>query len=142
MLLLVLPEKGEALMAIARKVGFFQGLRYHGGIPMVAWMLHRISGIGMLAFVGLHVTSSFLTQQFGSNVGVGFNTIYESWAFQILIIFFVLFHVLNGLRIAVLDIWPQFLTYEREALWLQLFVFAPVYVLAVFFLVQHGLSGG
>jgi succinate dehydrogenase / fumarate reductase cytochrome b subunit len=129
-------------MALNRKVGFFQGLKYQGGGPMLAWMLHRITGLGILAFVGLHVISSFFMQQTGSDIATFINTIYEHWAFQIFVAFFVLFHALNGLRIAILDIWPKFLTYQREALWLQFSIFVPVYGLTVFLLVRNSLAGG
>ena len=129
-------------MALNRKVGFFQGLKYQGGGPMLSWMLHRITGLGILAFVGLHVISSFFMQQTGSNLAAFINTIYEHWASQIFVAFFVLFHALNGLRIAILDIWPKFLTYQREALWLQFSIFVPVYGLTVFFLIQQSLAGG
>jgi succinate dehydrogenase / fumarate reductase cytochrome b subunit len=129
-------------MALDRKVGFFQGLKYQGGGPMVAWMLHRITGVGILVVVGVHVLSSFFMQQTGSNAATLINTIYEHWAFQVVVAFFVLFHSLNGLRISILDIWPKLLNYQREALWLQWFIFVPVYGLIVFVLVQHGLAGG
>jgi succinate dehydrogenase / fumarate reductase cytochrome b subunit len=108
---------------------------------MLAWMLHRITGVGILVFVGMHVFASFLMQQFGSDFATNMNIVYESWAFQIVISFFVIFHALNGLRIVALDVWPQFLKYQREALWLEWLVFAPVYGLAVYFLVQKALTG-
>ncbi len=79
-------------------------------------------------------------QQTGSDLATLINTIYESWIFQIVVIFIVLFHALNGLRIAFLDIWPQYLVYQREALWLQWFIFVPVYGLTVFILIQHALA--
>jgi succinate dehydrogenase / fumarate reductase cytochrome b subunit len=129
-------------MALNRKVGFFQGLKYQGGGPMLAWMLHRITGLGILAFVGLHVLSSFFMQQMGSDVATFINSIYEHWVFQIFVAFFVLFHALNGLRIAILDIWPKFLTYQREALWLQWSIFVPVYCLTIYVLIQRSLAGG
>jgi len=129
-------------MALNRKVGFFQGLRYQGGGPMFTWMLHRITGVAILVFVGLHVISSFFMQQTGSEAATFINSIYENWIFQIFVAFFVLFHALNGLRIAVLDLWPRFLTYQREALWLEWTIFVPVYGLTVFILVQHSLAGG
>lgn len=109
---------------------------------MLAWMLHRITGVGILVFVGLHVFSSFFMQQVGSDLATSLNTIYESWIFQIIIAFFVLFHVLNGLRIAILDIWPKFLMYQREVLWLQWFIFVPLYGLTIFILIQRSISGG
>lgn len=109
---------------------------------MVVWMLHRITGIGILLFVGLHVLASFFMQQVGSDWAIALNTIYEAWYFQIIVIFFVIFHALNGLRIAMLDLFPQFLQYEREAIWLQFGVFVPVYALTIFILIRNAFLGG
>ena len=128
-------------MALRGSVGFYQGLRYRGGSPMVTWMLHRITGFAILVFVGTHVFASFFMQQIGADWATAINTVYESWIFQLFIVFFVLFHALNGLRIALLDVWPQFLQYEREALWLQLCIFFPVYALTAFMIIRNGLSG-
>lgn len=129
-------------MSLKRRVGFFQGLKYQGGGPMLAWMLHRITGVSIILFVGLHVTSSFFMQQFGSDWAIFLNTIYESWIFQIYIVFCVLFHALNGLRIALLDLWPKLQQYQREALWLEVAILTPVYALTVFILVQKAIVGG
>lgn len=128
-------------MTVGRSVPFFAGLKYQGGGPMIAWMLHRITGVGILLFVGLHVLASFFMQQMGSDLAIVVNTIYESWYFQLVVVFVVIFHALNGLRILALDIWPQFLQYQREALWLEWLVFIPVYGLTAFFIVQRGLAG-
>jgi succinate dehydrogenase / fumarate reductase, cytochrome b subunit len=129
-------------MGLNRRVNFFTGLRYQGGGPMLAWMLHRITGLGILFFVGLHVLASFFMQQTAADWAIWVNTIYEYWIFQMFVVFFVIFHALNGLRIAVLDIWPQFLQYQREAIWLEWFVIVPVYGLTVFVIVTRALSGG
>ena len=125
-----------------RNVSYYQGLRYRGGGPMLAWILHRITGLCILLFVGMHVIASFFMQQFGSDIALWINQIYESWIFQILVIFIVFFHTLGGLRIAVLDLWPKFLIYERELIWLQWLIFSPIYGLAIYILVQHALKGG
>jgi succinate dehydrogenase / fumarate reductase cytochrome b subunit len=126
-------------MSLKRKVGFFQGLKYRGKGPMWAWILHRITGLSIILFVGLHVFASFFMQQFGSDIATSFNIVYESWIFQILVIFIVIFHALNGFRIAVLDIWPELLVYQREALWLQWLVFIPIYGLTIFILIQNNI---
>jgi succinate dehydrogenase / fumarate reductase cytochrome b subunit len=81
-------------------------------------------------------------QQTGSDLGTTFNIIYESWIFQIIVIFIVIFHGLNGLRIIILDVWPSALRFQREALWLQWVIFVPVYGLTIFILVYTGLIGG
>ena len=36
-----------------------QALGYRGGQPMTAWLLHRISGIGIVLFVSMHVFAAF-----------------------------------------------------------------------------------
>jgi succinate dehydrogenase / fumarate reductase cytochrome b subunit len=128
-------------MSLSGKVGFFKGLKYQGGIPMITWMLHRITGVGILLFVSIHVISSFFMQQLGSDLATNINIIYESWIFQIVIIFFVIFHALNGLRIAALDLWPRLQSYQHEVLWLEWLVIAPVYGLTIFVLIQNGLIG-
>jgi succinate dehydrogenase / fumarate reductase cytochrome b subunit len=128
-------------MAFGKTIGL-QGLTYKGGGPMLAWLLHRITGLGIVIFVGTHVISSFTMQQFGSDLGTSVNVIYEDWRFQIFVYFCALFHGLNGLRIILLDIWPRFLKYQREAIWLQWLIFIPIYSLAVFIMIQRALSGG
>ena len=129
-------------MSLKRNVGAVQGLAYRGGSPMIAWVLHRISGLGILIFVGFHVIASFFMQQTGSDLATSINIIYESWAFQIVIAFFVLFHALNGLRIVIQDFYPRAQMYQHELLWLQWIIFIPVYGLTVFFLIQRGLGSG
>ena len=128
-------------MVLKRNVGLMEGLRYQGKGPMLAWMLHRISGLGIVLFVALHILASFLSQQFGSDLGVFINTIYENWIFQIFIFFCALFHAINGLRIVLLDLWPKLLEYQREAIWLEWFIFLPVFGMAVLILVRSGLGG-
>ena len=109
---------------------------------MLAWILHRITGLSILFFVGLHVIASFFLQQMGSNWAIAVNTVYESWIFQIFVVFFVLFHAINGFRIIILDFWPKFLQYQREALWLEWLIFLPIYTLTVFIIIRRGLGGG
>jgi len=108
---------------------------------MWAWILHRFTGLSIAVFVGLHIIAGFLTQQFGSDAGIFINTIYENWIFQIFIFFCALFHVINGLRVIILDIWPALIEYQQEAIWLEWLVFLPIFGLAVFIIVTTGLSG-
>jgi succinate dehydrogenase / fumarate reductase cytochrome b subunit len=105
-------------------------------------MLHRLTGVAMLLFVSIHVISSFFMQQTGSELAAAINSVYESWIFQIFITFIVIFHALNGLRIAILDVWPKLQAYQRQALWVQGIVFTPVYGLTAGVLIQRALAGG
>ena len=69
-------------MALSRKVSLSAGAKYKGGGPMLAWVLHRISGLSIIIFVATHVIASFLTQQFGSDLGISINIVYQSLYFQ------------------------------------------------------------
>jgi len=130
-------------MALKRNVGL-AGAKYKGGGPMLAWALHRISGLAIVIFISLHILASFSQHQLGSNLGTTINIIYESIYFQIFIVFVVLFHALNGLRIILQDTWPKLQEYQRELIWLQWIIFIPTYGLTIFMMIMaaRSLSGG
>ncbi len=129
-------------MGLKRNVSLAEGLRYRGKGPMLTFILHRIGGLSMVVFVGLHILASFLQSQPGSaQVGIFMNRIYENWIFQIFIFFGALFHLINGLRITILDLWPKLIEHQREAIWLEWFVFLPVYGLAVLVIMRTALGG-
>jgi succinate dehydrogenase / fumarate reductase cytochrome b subunit len=128
-------------MALSRKVDLMAGAKYKGGGPMLAWILHRISGLSIIIFVALHVIASFLTQQLGSDLGISLNIIYQSIYFQLFIVFCALFHGVNGLRIIVLDVWPRLIRYQRESTWLEWFVVLPIFILTAFIMIQRHLAG-
>jgi succinate dehydrogenase / fumarate reductase cytochrome b subunit len=131
----------EETMALSRKVGLLAGAKYKGGGPMLAWILHRISGLSIIIFVALHIIASFLTQQLGSDLGISINIIYQSIYFQLYIIFCALFHGVNGLRIIILDIWPRLIRYQKESTWLEWFVILPLYALTAFIMIRRFLEG-
>ena len=129
-------------MGLKRNVGLMEGLRYQGKGPMLTYILHRIGGLGILIFVSLHVLASFLSNQaWGSSAGIFINTIYEHWLFQIVIFFFVLFHVINGLRITILDLLPKLIEFQREAIWVEWCVFIPLYSIVLYVIIRGGLGG-
>jgi len=123
------------------RVNFISGLRYRGGTPMWVWMLHRISGVGMIVFISTHVIAGFLTHVIGNDAGITINTVYESIYFQVFIYFCVVFHTLNGARILVLDSFPKMLEYQREVIWLQWLIFIPAYGLMVFIMLTRAING-
>jgi succinate dehydrogenase / fumarate reductase cytochrome b subunit len=123
-------------MGLKRNVSLKDALRYQGNGPMLTYFLHRIGGLGMVTFVGLHVLASFM----GGTVGRSINIIYENWVFQIVIFFLVLFHMINGLRIIILDLWPKLIEHQREAIWLEWMVFLPVYGMAAYVIVSTALG--
>ena len=124
-------------MGLKRDVSLKDALRYQGKGPMLTYILHRVGGLGMVTFVGLHVLASFV----GGRVGSSINLIYENWVFQIFIFFCVLFHIINGLRIIILDLWPKLIEHQSEAIWLEWMVFLPIYGMAVYVILSTALGG-
>jgi len=129
-------------MGLKRNVSLAHALRYQGKGPMLTFILHRIGGLSMVIFVGLHVLASFLQNRPASaQAGIFINSIYENWIFQIFIFFGALFHIINGLRITLLDLWPKLIEHQREAIWLEWLVFLPIYAMAVLVIVRSALGG-
>jgi succinate dehydrogenase / fumarate reductase cytochrome b subunit len=94
-------------------------LRYRGREGMLAWAFHRISGIGIFAFVVLHVLDIYLV---GGNPELYDEVLafYASIPGRILEVVLgaaLLYHALNGLRIIIIDLWPRMTVYQRALWW-------------------------
>lgn len=121
-------------MSKLARVTLPQALGYRGGQPMLAWLLHRISGIGIVLFVTMHVLAAFFIYSVESASATGavaqfLTDLYEGLPMQIFILFAVLYHALNGLRIVILDMWPGLMRFNREAMWVQWALFLPAFFL-------------
>jgi succinate dehydrogenase / fumarate reductase, cytochrome b subunit len=128
-------------MAYGKYTGL-KGWLYRGSTPYYGFALHRLTAMGIILFVGIHVAASFSMQQALGTWGTTINIIYESWWFQIFVVFCVLFHTLNGMRVVILDIWPKLLKYSREAVYLEWAIFIPIYALTVFLIIKSAFSAG
>ncbi|MBP8164800.1 MAG: hypothetical protein KAX86_05135 [Anaerolineales bacterium] len=110
-----------------RNVPLSTALGYKGQGPFLTFILHRIGGAGMAIFVTIHVLATFVEKQ-GWAIGDFINDIYMSPPFQIFILFCVLFHVINGLRISILDLFPQkLIPYHRQAIMIEWVVFIVIF---------------
>lgn len=124
-------------MGLKRNVSLPAGLRYRGPTGYLTFILHRIGGLGMAAFITVHILASFL----GGKIGTEINQIYENWIFQAVVFFCVLFHAVNGLRITLLDLFPRLLEHQKEAIWLEWALFLPLYGLSLYVILRTGLGG-
>jgi succinate dehydrogenase / fumarate reductase, cytochrome b subunit len=102
-------------------------LQYRGGEGMLAWALHRISGVAIWAFILLHVLDIWLV---GANKDL-YNEVLDLYASPIgrigetLVGAGLLYHALNGLRIIVMDFWPATTVWHKQlwyACWVVFFV--------------------
>lgn len=102
-----------------RATSFFAALRYRGREGMWTWIIHRVSGLGILLFLIIHVVETATVIYF-PDVYDDFLTAYKSPLFRVaeLVIFFgVLYHAINGLRIILQDFWPYAMQRQRELAW-------------------------
>jgi succinate dehydrogenase / fumarate reductase cytochrome b subunit len=104
-----------------------EGLRYGGGIGQWSWLLHRVTGLGILLYLFAHITDTFFVvinpawydhtmHLYGGEIS-GHYFWPVRWAFRIGelgLIACVLFHSLNGLRVILFDFWPKGARYQRE----------------------------
>lgn len=104
------------------------GLRYDGGLGQRAWLVHRITGIGIALFLLIHIVDTFIVVAYPrlydhtvSIYGGVFNGSYFwplRWAFRVGelgLIACVVFHAVNGVRIIAFDFWPA-LSQRRQAI--------------------------
>jgi succinate dehydrogenase / fumarate reductase cytochrome b subunit len=80
-----------------------------------AWLLHRVTGLGVLAFLCLHVVDTSLLLRGEAAYNHLIKSVYQAWWFQpaeIALGGALLFHALNGLRIILIDFWEEGVRYE------------------------------
>lgn len=128
-------------------------VRYRGREGQWSFLLHRITGLGVLLFLGIHILDT-ATVYFFPSLYNEVIAIYRSTVFgvlEIVLIFCLFFHGVNGLRIAYLDLVKPILwspESERKssmiALIITLVIFIPSAVVMLRNLLVHnfGLFGG
>jgi succinate dehydrogenase / fumarate reductase, cytochrome b subunit len=89
---------------------------YRGQSGMWLWVLHRLTGIGVLAFLFLHIVDTYLVA-FGPVYYNELVFLYHQPAFrflQVLLIGAVLYHAINGTRVIILDFWEKGINYHKQ----------------------------
>jgi succinate dehydrogenase / fumarate reductase cytochrome b subunit len=105
---------------------------YRGQSGHWSWLLHRITGLGVLLFLLVHIVDITL-------IGFGPKVYNDSIAIfslpfvrvvSLALIASVLYHAFNGVRIIIVDFWPNGYKYQRAlfytALALSIICFIPM----------------
>ena len=96
----------------------------------MAGLLHRITGIGVFAFLALHIIDIWL-------IGLGpepFNSFKAFFhlpaarVFHLFLFFGLLFHAINGVRIILLDFWPAFSGFRRDSVYITLIICLLIFI--------------
>jgi succinate dehydrogenase / fumarate reductase cytochrome b subunit len=106
-------------------------------------MLHRVTGLGVVLFLMLHVFDIFLMAA-GEDVFETFLDLYTAAPFRLLeagLIASVIYHALNGARVIIVDFWPQYGRYQDQ-MWRVVMVLASVLSIpAVFITIRPIFTG-
>lgn len=111
---------------------------------MLSWALHRLTGLGVLLFLFLHIIDIFLVG-YGPELFDDLLFIYHHPAFvigQLALIASVYYHAANGIRILLIDFWSNGYKYERQMFWAVLVfflvAFIPTAIIMINALIQEG----
>lgn len=92
---------------------------YNGDPGQYAWVLHRLTGIGVLFFLLVHIIDIML-------IGLGREVYDKSVDFygnpfllpmEVALVGAVIYHTLNGVRIVLIDFWEMGTRRERQLFW-------------------------
>lgn len=114
---------------------------YRGQSGQWSWLLHRVTGLGVLLFLLIHIVDITLIG-FGPTVYNDSLVVFDHPIVRLVslaLIASVLFHAFNGIRILIIDFWPSGYKYQQQmfyavlALTILSFIPMAVYVIAPIF---------
>ena len=92
---------------------------YRGQSGQWSWLFHRVTGVGVLLFLLIHIVDITLIG-FGPKVyndGIAIFSLPVVRASSLALIASVLYHAVNGIRIMIIDFWPAGHKYQRAMFW-------------------------
>jgi len=105
-------------------------LTYRGKEGQWAWILHRLTGLGVLLFLLIHIVDIALIG-WGPAVFNKLLFLYREPVFrlsEIVLAGAVLYHALNGVRIVIIDFWPAATTVHKRMAYAVWVVFGVVFI--------------
>ena len=111
---------------------------YKGQSGMWSWLFHRVTGLGLLLFLFIHIVDISLLS-FGPTVYNGGIALFDLVIVRLLSLALVgaaFYHAFNGVRIILIDFWSKGVRYQKAlfvaVLVITILVFIPVsyYVIA------------
>ena len=90
-------------------------LSYRVSWSQLAWFGHRISGLGVLLYLFMHIveTSTVLLGPDVYHAAVGIFKNLPARIGEVVLMAAVVYHALNGIRVIAMDFWPGLTIYYR-----------------------------
>jgi succinate dehydrogenase/fumarate reductase cytochrome b subunit len=120
-------------MSLKRNISLSSGLSYRGGGPFLAYIMHRIGGSALFIFFTLYILS-LLGMSFAS-------AIFSNWIVQIILLIFGLFHIINGLRITIFDLFPKWIEHYQTSFNIQWVVYILLAGYALLVVLRNAFGG-
>ncbi len=124
-----------------------ESLRYRGRESHWMWLLHRVSGLGIVVFLGLHIFGMSMSA-FNPALHERMLEAYKTPLFavgELVLAALLIFHAVNGTRIAILELRPQLWEKQQVATrWALIITFAlamPTILVMAWKSVSHFVSG-
>lgn len=118
-------------------------LRYRGAIGQWSWALHRLTGLGVLLFLIIHVIDTswalFYPELYEKAIAIYQTPLFTIGEFGLVAA--VVYHAYNGLRIAIFDYKPQWWKHQEKAAYavigLTVLTLIPTFILMFSHVVTH-----
>ena len=117
-----------------------QSVKYQGRFGQWAWILHRISGLAVLLFLTVHIVDTSFVY-FAPPLYEEALKLYKSVPFgigEVLLMAAVLYHAANGIRVLLVDFFPQLTTRQRE-MWALVWVFFAITFIPSAYIMGRGI---
>ena len=112
---------------------------YKGKEGQWSWMLHRVTGVGVLLFLFIHILDTALVG-WGPDVYNRVIKVYSHPLFRVSevgLFAAVLYHALNGIRIILIDFWPGGARYHKQMFYAAMVLFVLTMLPVSYLMLRH-----
>jgi succinate dehydrogenase / fumarate reductase, cytochrome b subunit len=117
------------------------GTLYRGREGMWSWVAHRVTGVLIFFFLLVHVLDTALVrvspETYDETVAIYKTPLVNVMEYGLVAA--VLFHALNGLRVAAVDFWSKGVKYHKHMLWTAVGIWCVLMAAAFYPVLQHTL---
>ena len=101
------------------------GSLYRGREGQWSWVLHRVTGVGIILFLFAHVVDTAVVgwgpEAYNRVLSVYHNPFVQ--LIELALVGMVIYHALNGIRIMIIDFWPSAALHHRKLFWATMALF-------------------
>ncbi len=119
-------------------VKVFDYLTYRGREGHWSWILHRVTGVGVFVFLMVHIVDTAFIG-WGPELYNKIMALYRLPFFrvgEVVLAGMVLYHALNGVRIIIIDFWPQATVVHRKLVYAVAVVFAVIFIPTAIYMLE------